>query len=73
MRTTVTIQDKILDDLMRLTDARTRTEAVNRAIAEWVRVAKIREIKKLRGTLSFEDNLKNLRQREIKKSKKLYG
>ncbi len=73
MRTTVTIQDKTLNDLMRLTDARTRTEAVNRAIVEWVRIAKIREIKTLRGKLTFEDNLKNLRQREIKKSKKLYG
>lgn len=54
MRTTVTIPDSVLNDLMRLTEASTRTEAVNRAVVEWVRRERIRQIKALRGALPME-------------------
>lgn len=41
MRTTINVEENIFRDLMRFTDAKTRTEAVNRAIAEWVRLKRI--------------------------------
>ena len=41
MRTTINVDDGILQDLMRFTDAKTKTEAVNRAIDEWVRRKRI--------------------------------
>lgn len=65
MRTTVTIPDEVLKDLMSLTEASTRTEAVNRAVAEWVRLRKIQELRSLRGTLSFDGSVEEIRRADV--------
>ena len=65
MRTTVTIPDEVLEDLRSLTEASTRTEAVNRAVAEWIRLRKIREIRALRGKLSFDRSIEEIRRADI--------
>lgn len=64
MRTTVTIPDGVLGDLMRFTGASTKTEAVNRAVFEWVRRERIRQLKELRGALPVEGNADALRELE---------
>lgn len=69
MRTTVTIPDDMLDDLMRFTDAQTRTEAVNHAVAEWVRRKKIERLRGLRGKLPLEGDLRRLRRLEVTKAR----
>ncbi len=61
MRTTVTIPDSLLADLMAYTHARKRTEAVNMAIEEWIRYRKIQEIKKLRGKVGIANDWRQLR------------
>ena len=75
MRTTVTIPDEVLTDLMRFSEAKTRTEAVNRAIAEWVRLRKIQELRSLRGKLSFDGEIEEVRRAETEELKDLesYG
>lgn len=65
MRTTVTIADEMLVDLMRFTEASTRTEAVNRAVADWVRLKRKERIKALRGALSVERDAGSLRELEV--------
>lgn len=65
MRTTVTIPDEVLEDLMSFTDASTRTEAVNRAVSEWVRLRKIQEIRSLRGRLRFDRGIEEIRRADI--------
>lgn len=65
MRTTITINDAVFTELMRFTQAKTRTEAVNRALSEWVRRKKLEQLKALRGKLSFDGDLNELRQLEI--------
>jgi len=65
MRTTVTIPDGILTDLMRFSEASTRTDAVNRAVVEWVRQRRIERLKALRGKLAIEGDLAALREQEI--------
>lgn len=65
MRTTVTIPDEMLADLMRFTEASTRTEAVNRAIVDWVRRKKIEELRSLRGKLSFDVEIEEMRALDI--------
>jgi hypothetical protein len=59
------MSDEIASDLMRFTEARTRTEAVNRAVEEWVRWERIRRLRSLRGRLSVETSIEGLRQAEI--------
>ena len=65
MRTTVTIPDGVLVDLMRFTEASTRTEAVNRAVSDWVRMKRKEKIKALRGALSVEGDVGSLRELEV--------
>ena len=65
MRTTVTIRDDVLADLMSFTEARTRTEAVNRAVEGWVRRERIRRIKDLRGRLDVETDVLAIQDAEI--------
>jgi hypothetical protein len=73
MRTTVTIPNISLKDLLHYAHTKKTTEAVNIAISEWIRQQKINEIKKLQGKLNIDDNLQELRQKEIKKKRKLHG
>jgi len=70
MRTTITIPDAYVADLLQYAHTKKATEAVNIAIQEWIRLKKIAALKKLRGTLSIEDNLQALRTKEIKKLEK---
>lgn len=71
MRTTVTIPDEVLVDLMRFTEALTRTEAVNWAIVEWVRRKKIEELRSLRGKLSFDVEIEEMRALDIEEQEGL--
>ena len=73
MRTTITIDDAVFGELMRFTQAKTRTEAINRALSEWVRLQKIEQLKALRGKLSIEGDLAELRQLEIEEAESLHG
>lgn len=61
MRTTITIDDTIFAELMQFTQARTRAEAIRRALTEWVRLQKIEKLKSLRGRLEMEVEIDNLR------------
>lgn len=65
MRTTVTMSEETASDLMRFTEARTRTEAVNRAVEEWVRQERIRRLRSLRGNLPVETASERLREAEV--------
>ena len=67
MRTTITLPDALVKDLMHHTHSKKTTEAVIIAVQEWLRMKKISEIKKLRGKLTIDENLTELRQKEIKK------
>jgi Arc/MetJ family transcription regulator len=73
MRTTVTIPDEFLDELMKYTNAKTRTEAVNRALEDLVRRLKIEKLRSLRGKYPIEDNWKQLRALEIRENRAHYG
>lgn len=66
MRTTVTMSDETLAELMRFSEANTKTEAVNLAVEEWVRLRKIQQLRSLRGKLSFEKGIDELREADIK-------
>jgi hypothetical protein len=65
MRTTLTVRDDIMRELMKITEAKTQTEAVNRAVADWVRRMKVLRIKSLRGKLIIDGDLDKLRARDI--------
>lgn len=65
MRTTITIDDNLFAELMTATQAKTRTEAIHRAVSEWLRWQKIERLMALRGKVAFEGNLEDLRNLEV--------
>jgi hypothetical protein len=73
MRTTVTVGDDIAEELMVLTSARTRTEAVNQAIKGWVRLKKIERLRALRGKLAIEGDWASMRAAEVEESRETHG
>lgn len=68
MRTTLNVDDHIFDQLMRLTEAKTKTEAVRIALNEYLRLKRKQQLLALRGRLNIVDNWRELRERELEKS-----
>ncbi len=73
MRTTITLEDEVVSDLMKFTGAPTKTGAVNRALADWVRRKRIERLKEFKGKLRFETAVEELRQLEVDELDKLHG
>ena len=73
MRTTLTLDDSIFTDLMRFTQAKTRTEAVNNALADWVRRKRLDALRGLRGKLQIADDIDALREHDIAELEALDG
>jgi len=73
MRTTINVDEAIFRDLMHFTDAATRTEAVNHAIAEWVRRKRIDLFRAKRGKIAWEGDLEEMRASEVKESEQTHG
>ena len=64
MRTTINVEDEIFKDIMRLTEAKTKTEAVNKALAEYVRFRKKQDLLSLSGKIKIDEDYRKLRERE---------
>lgn len=56
MRATITIPDDLLAELVDLTGTDNRTQAINQAIAGYVRHAKIQRLIAMRGRVAIADN-----------------
>jgi Arc/MetJ family transcription regulator len=68
MRTTVTLGDDVARELMALTSARTRTEAVNQALRDWVRWKKLDRLRALRGKLAIDGDWEALRAADVQEA-----
>ncbi len=73
MRTTINVDDDIIRDLMRLSDAKTKSEAINHAITEWVRRRRIDQFRHRRGTIAWEGDLETMRRIETLDSERNLG
>ena len=56
MRITTTIDDDTISELMRLAQTESKTEAVNRAVASFIRQERVKRFKNLRGKLDMPSN-----------------
>lgn len=64
MRTTIQVEDAVFDSVIKMTGARTKTEAVNRALVEYVRLKRKEELIGLSGKLQLREGWKKLRELE---------
>jgi hypothetical protein len=68
MRTTLNVDDQLFDELMRVTQAKTKTEAVRVALNEYLRLKRKQQLLTLRGRLDIADNWRMLRELETEEN-----
>ena len=61
MRTNIVIDDKLMNDTLKVTGLRTKREAVELGLRTLLRLRKQQEIRKYRGKLSWEGDLDAMR------------
>ena len=61
MRTNIVIDDKLLDDAMKATGAKTKREAVELGLAALVKLKQQERIREFRGKLKWCDDLERMR------------
>ena len=66
MRTTLSLDAELIKELMSLTGAKTKTEAIHLAISELVRRKKLEGLKALSGKVRLVDNWQALEELELK-------
>ncbi len=68
MRITINVSDNVMHEVMHATTSHTKTEAVNQALKDWVRLRKLQRLREYRGRLEWEGNLRELRSLEIEEA-----
>ena len=70
MRTTLNLDDEVMQTLLRTTHASTKTQAVTQAIQDYVRRQQLEELRRLRGKLRLRCRWKRWERLEIKDSRR---
>ena len=65
MRTTLNVDEKTLREVMDLTGAKNRSQAINLVLQEFVKKKRLQKLLDLRGTLHLENNWRDLREMEL--------
>ena len=66
MRTTMSLDAVLIKELMEITKARTKTEAIHLAISEYIRRRKLEGLKALSGKIRLDLDWRELEERELK-------
>ena len=61
MRTNIVIDDKLMDEALKVTGAKTKKEVVELSLKALVRLKKQEQIVSYRGKLKWEENLDEMR------------
>ena len=65
MRTTINLKSEIIQEVMHLTGAKNKSQAINEALETYVREKRMQKLLDLKGKLSLEENWKALREMEL--------
>ena len=66
MRTTLNLDDALIKELMATTKAKTKTDAINQALADFVRRRKLQRLKALSGKIHFDLGWQEMEAQELK-------
>lgn len=61
MRTNIDIDDKLLEEAIKLTGSKSKKEMVNRALEEIIKLEKVKKLRSLRGKVKWVGNLDEMR------------
>lgn len=74
MRTTVTLDETLVREIMKVTAAKTKTAAVTVALREHARRSRIDKLRSLLGKVDIDaKSLKDLREAEIQEAEQTHG
>jgi hypothetical protein len=69
MRTTVTLDEELVRELVKVSDARNKTSAVMLAVKEQIRRAKLKKLMELLGTVDVdEEAVKESKEADLKRA-----
>ena len=71
MRTTLNLDENLISELVKATEARTKTEAIHIAAAELIRRKKLEKLKALSGKVRIENDRSKREKVESARQKKL--
>jgi Arc/MetJ family transcription regulator len=66
MRTTITIDDSLMNQLMQTTGESSPAKALRQAVQDYVQQARLKKLLALRGQVAIEDNWRELRQLDVR-------
>jgi Arc/MetJ family transcription regulator len=66
MRTTLNLDDVLIKELMEVTQAKTKTEAIHLALSEYVRSKKLEGLKALSGKIHLDLDWREVEEQELK-------
>lgn len=66
MRATLNIPDELIEEVKKITGARTKTEAIVISMKEFIRQKRIDELIALRGKIQIEDVSEEMEELELK-------
>lgn len=66
MRTTLNLDEELVKELMKITGAKTKVEAIHLAISEFIRRKKLEGLKALSGKIRIAENWQELEELELK-------
>jgi len=66
MRTTLSLDDRLIKELMEVTGAKTKTEAIHLAISEFIRRKKLEGLLALEGKVHLDLDWRELEELELK-------
>jgi len=70
MRTTVTLDESMVRELVRFSDAKTKTAAVSLAVKEQIRRAKLKKLSGLLGTVDVDEKaIKESNKADMKRAR----
>lgn len=62
MRTNIEIDEELMNEILNKTDLKTKKEVVDKALREFLRKIKLHELSDLRGKITWEGNLDEMRE-----------
>ena len=65
MRTTINIKEKTVQEVMHITGAKNKSQAINEALEAYVREKRVKKLLELKGKLNLDQNWKALREMEL--------
>ena len=71
MRTTIDVDEKLLETMLKMTGEKSKSKAVNKAMKDYIRRRSIDDLRAMAGKIDMIDNWQELEELELEEQKKM--